>query len=941
MEMQPVGATGPAAPYAVAETIMAAAHSLLCRGQEELVSSMPISDVLQRLRTSEGGLSEDEAAKRLAEYGPNELPERKRNPVLLFLSYMWNPLSWAMEIAAIVSIVLLDYADFGLIVALLLLNSTIAFMEERSAGDAVAALKAQLAPQCKVLRNGEFKNLPAVGLVPGDVIRIKSGDVVPADVKLLNGEAIKIDQSALTGESLPVTKEPGDEAYSGSICRQGEIEAVVHATGSSTFFGKAAALIASVKERSNLQRVLLHVGNACLITIVAWIIVELIVQFGHRGPNGPLVLPPVGTQGTPHNLFGPNICKAGPNNCPTLLNVLVLLVGGIPIAMPTVLSVTMAIGAAQLSKQHAIVTRLTAVEELAGMDVLCSDKTGTLTLNKLSMDVASIFAMGDFTTEDVMFDASLSARTDDDDPIDVCIVQSLPESLAGDLVNYRAIHYIPFDPVNKRTISTLQDAAGNIFRCAKGAPQVMLDMAHNTEEIRAAVEAQIAAYADRGYRSLGICRANGDVPLEEADWEFVGMVPLYDPPRADTAQVVQAALDMGIAIKMITGDQLAIARETARQLGMSTDIHTTSFLDQNSEVTAEGINVNELVEKSDGFAQVFPQHKFAIVKRLQRMGHVVGMTGDGVNDAPALKQSDIGIAVSGATDAARAAADIVLVTQGLGVIIDAIRGSREIFQRMKSYATYAVASTVRITFTFGLLTTIYNWNFPTLLIVIIAILNDGTIMTISKDYAKPSPQPDAWRLPHLFLLAIFYGLYLTGSTMVLVAIASTPSNVFTDNLGLLPLAIYTYEGAARLRGLVYLQVSISGQALIFITRTRKLSFIERPHPLLFAAFVLAQAAATIISVYGFLGYPAYSVNSPPGDFIWGHESFRGSGWGWAAVAWVWCIMWYIPLDLIKVYIHRRLKKDTNRILQHIHLQSQMEIAAGKRGSIQPQELPFL
>ena len=865
--------------------------------------AMSVEEALDYLKTTKEGLSDEESRHRLEEYGPNMLPEKVVNPILAFLKFMWNPLSWAMEAAAILAIGLLDYADFVLILFLLLLNSIIGFFEERSAGNAVAALKAQLAPQSKCLRNGEFKCIAAQELVPGDVIRFRIGDVVPADVKVISEESIKIDQSSLTGESLPVTKYHGRECYAGSICKQGEAVAVVIGTGLNTFFGRAASLISETESEGHLQVVLKQVGNVCLITIAVWVIIELGVQFGLRGTSSwANSQPPLGLFG---NLYGQSLCQGGANNCPTLNNILVIIVGGIPVAMPTVLSVTMAIGATRLSKKQAIVSRLTAVEELAGMDVLCSDKTGTLTLNHLSINQAELFPLGGADPFQILMDASLAAKVEDQEPIDVCVVEALGDRKA-ELENFELVHFTPFDPVSKRTIGKIRDKkTGTIFRTCKGAPQVVLKMAHNKDEISTAVQAKIEEFGVRGYRALGVARSDdGDVPVEQCKWTMVGLIPLFDPPRHDTGETIRNAIAMGIVVKMITGDQLAIAKETARQLGMNTDIYPTAMLIEGEKDSSKAESINELIERSDGFAEVFPEHKYEIVKRLQDMKHVVGMTGDGVNDAPALKKADIGIAVAGATDAARAAADIVLMAPGLSVIIDAIVGSRKIFQRMKNYAQYSIAMTVRITFTFGLLTTIYNWYFPPILVVVLAVLNDGTIMTISKDRVTPSPRPDAWRLKTLFMMSFVYGLYLTLSTIIVYIVASADNSWF-NQIGAISLARSTYEGASRLRTFIYLQVSISGQALIFVTRTRRISFLDRPAWIVLGAFVIAQLVATLIAVYGFMGYPGYSIDTyadAPDEFsvLWGRDSALGCGWGNALIAWIWCIVWYLPLDVIKL-----------------------------------------
>ncbi|OQR96430.1 P-type ATPase (P-ATPase) Superfamily [Thraustotheca clavata] len=713
---------------------------------------IPLNGALEKLTTTREGLSSEEAQKRLDIYGPNALPKVDINKILVFLRFMWNPLSWAMEVAAILSIVLLDYADFGLILALLLLNACIGFFEEIQAGDAVSALMDQLAPEAKVFRDGTMINLQADQLVPGDVIRIRLGDVLPADVKFLEGDPVKIDQSSLTGESLPVTKRPGDEGYSGSICKQGETEAVVTCTGVNTFLGRAAEQIAGADGHGRLQEVLTTVGNFCMVSIITWCIIELIVQMGSRNDENP--------------------CFIITDGCLGVANILVLIVGGIPVAMPTVLSVTLAIGSSALARENAIVTRLTSIEEMASMEILCSDKTGTLTLNKLSVDMDNLIPYNDFTTADILRLGALASRIENNEAIDVVCYNSYPEH---DKLwqKYSLLHYTPFDPITKRTIAKIKDnTTGAIFRACKGAPQVCLNMDSNAEALRPLVEERINEFAARGYRGLGIAIASDDVRLEDAKWQLVGLMPLFDPPRHDTAETIRKALELGVAVKMVTGDHRVIAIETCRQLGMPTNILDTSFF---NHTPPAGVNLAQLVYETDGFAQVFPEHKFEIVRQLQSLHKVVGMTGDGVNDAPALAQADIGIAVDDATDAARAAADIVLVSPGLSVIITAIRMSREIFLRMKNYAMYSIAMTVRIVCTFGLLTVCYNWYFPTILVVILAILNDGTILTISKDNVTASRTPDSWKLRQVFIIAICFGAWLTISTIVLFSVVYNTS----------------------------------------------------------------------------------------------------------------------------------------------------------------------
>ncbi|KNC73079.1 plasma membrane ATPase, partial [Sphaeroforma arctica JP610] len=807
---------------------------------------------------TEDGLSSTDAEQRLARYGPNKLPETVKNPILEFLKFLWNPLSWCMEVAAIISIILIDYIDFILIIVLLLLNAAIGYREEAAAGDAIAALAASLAPQAKVLRDGAIKTIEASQLVPGDIVLVRLGDVVAADIKLIcaeDHEPLQIDQAALTGESLPVKRFGGQCAFSGSTVKQGESLAVVYGTGANTFFGKAASLIGETDSDGHLQIVMSRIGAICIITITVWVIIELAVQFGHYGHECTL-----GEEGS----------------CPTLSNMLVIIVGGIPIAMPTVLSVTLAMGAYKLASKGAIVTRLTAIEELAGMDMLCSDKTGTLTLNQLSVDKSNLESGDDFTPDDILLYGALGAKIENEEPIDLCCHDAYGEKKDTLWNEYKCTKYVPFNPSDKRTIATIEEVAtGKTFRASKGAPQVILQMAHNYEQIKDKFEGRILEYASRGYRALGVGYSDGK---DSDKWEFVGLIPIFDPPRHDTKDTIAKCLELGIGVKMITGDQLPIGIETARQLGMGTNMYTTEvFKDEHSGLVDGTMTLSELVENADGFAEVFPEHKYDIVKRLQERGHITGMTGDGVNDAPALKKGDIGIAVSDATDAARAAADIVLTEAGLGVIIDAIIGARKIFQRMKSYAKYTVAMTFRICFTFGLLTVLYDWYFPTILIVLLAIFNDGAMISLSKDRVTPSRNPDAWFLQSIFINGLVYGLYLTLSSWALFYIAShtdffeggsalnmqslqyTVSDVYcefqkglavgSDNYNQC-VAEVTWERQSRLRALMYAQVSISGMALIFVTRTSKFSWLDRPGVMPMAAFIFSQIVSSLVAGFG-------------------------------------------------------------------------------------------
>ncbi|CAO3600427.1 unnamed protein product [Absidia cylindrospora] len=774
-----------------------------------------------------------------------------------------------MEAAAIVAIAVSngggrppDWEDFIGIVLLLLANATIGFLEERNAGNAVKALMASLAPECKVKRNGAWETKEAAELVPGDIVSIKLGDVVPADGKLVTAHGdVSIDQAALTGESLPVTKDAGDEIFSGSTVKQGEAEAVVIGTGLNTFFGRAAKLVGeSGDDVGHLQQILAKIGNFCLCSIGIFIVVEILVMYAafrydyRRGID----------------------------------NILVLLIGGIPIAMPTVLSVTLAIGAKQLAEHKAIVTRITAIEEMAAVTILCSDKTGTLTLNKLIVDKPTIKTYAEFDNEAIILISAYASRVENQDAIDFCITNSLPDP-AMSRADIEELEFKPFNPVIKRTEITYKDKDGKVKRATKGMSHFILDLCTRDKD-----EAQIKAlnddvdeFARRGLRSLAV--AVDDVPSgnpadEGTGYRLIGLLPIYDPPRSDTKETIDRAIGLGVQVKMITGDQLAIAKETGRRLGMGENMFLSTTLKDGPPPGSGYHDVDDLVLGADGFAGVYPEHKHEIVERLQAMGHMVAMTGDGVNDAPALSKANVGVAVADASDAARAAADIVLTEPGLSVIIEAFIHSRQIFQRMRNYSIYTCSVTIRIVLGFSIMVFAFKADFPPFMVLILAILNDGTIMTISTDRVKPSPQPDAWDLFEIFSCAIIYGIYLAASTIAFVATA-LKTTFFQRKFGLHP---FIDPNDFMLHSVVYLQVSTISQALIFVTRSQGLFFMERPSILLICAFIVAQLVATFIAVYA----------------NWGFTQIHGCGWGWAGVAWIWNFVWYVPLDWIKFGLQR-------------------------------------
>ena len=789
-------------------------------------------DVLRKLDSNQNGLSSSEAQQRLKRFGPNEIAEKKVNPLVKFLMYFWGPIPWMIEAALILSLVIQRWEDFWIIFTLLMLNAVVGFWQEHKAGNAIELLKKRLALKARVLRDGKWKELPARELVPGDMVRVRLGDVSPADIKLIEGDYLLVDQSALTGESLPVEKHVAEVGYSGSIIKQGEMNAVVVTTGMNTYFGKTAKLVEEARTQSHFQKAVIKIGDYLIVLAVALVaLIFLVALFRHENPLDRLQF------------------------------ALILLVAAIPAALPAVLSVTMAVGATALAKKEAIVSKLVSIEEMAGVDVLCADKTGTITKNELS--VAEIRPLEGFADADVLLFGTLASREEDEDPIDNTIIAKTKSTakIADTFSSYKVTAFKPFDPVVKRTEATIEDAKSNSFKVAKGAPQVILSLAANKLDVSKKIDEYVDAFAAKGHRALGVAKTD-----KNGNWQYVGLIALYDPPREDSGDTIKTAQSMGVEVKMVTGDHIAIGKEIAHQVNLGTNFMTaSSFMDKSPR------EAQQVVESADGFAEVFPEHKYHIVEFLQNKGHIVGMTGDGVNDAPALKESDAGIAVAGATDAAKSAADIVLTKPGLSVIIDAFKESRRIFQRMNTYSIYRIAETVRVLF--FIVVTILTFNFypvTALMIVLLALFNDVPIMAIAYDNVHYSNKPEKWKMREVLTVSsllgivgvfVSFGIYYIGKEVLLLDFAT-------------------------LQSFIFLKLAVAGHLTIFLTRTRGHFWSIRPSGLLFWSAVTTKLLATLVVVYGLFVTPI--------------------GWALAGFIWIYALIAFVITDFLKVYFYKLL-----------------------------------
>lgn len=779
------------------------------------------------------GLTQVEAEQRLRQLGPNIIEEQTRSPLRHFLAFFWGPLPWLMEGAAALALVLQAWGTFWVILGNLVLNALIAFWEELRANRAITSLRAQLAPTAYVLRDGAWTVLAARELVPGDVIRVQLGDVVPADARLLTGGGIALDRSSLTGESLPIECAPGDTLQAGTAVRRGTAEAEVIATGVRIHFADTIRLVQKTVPVGHLQRIVVTLARDLIVFALALDLALLAVAF----------------------LRHDNLAAA-------LEYALLLAVGAVPVSMPTVFSVTMAAGAQRLLRQRVLVGRLSALEELAAMDSLCVDKTGTLTQNMLT--AGEPFCLSPATRDDVLRDAALASIPPGDgahetDPIDAAVRRAYGDEAA--LQRYDVIGFIPFDSDTKRAIASVRSPEGMSLDVAKGAVQALYALAGASVAEQTHIERAVAAFAQRGFRSLAVARA-----CPPGNWRIEGVIPLYDPVRPDAAQMVADLRANGVALKLLTGDQHAIGQEVARQLGLGSNLLDTSTLGA-AEATAAPWSA-PAVEAADGFAQVLPADKYRIVEALQQTGHIVGMTGDGVNDTPALRRADVGIAVQGASEAARAASDLVIVEAGLNVLPEAVAESRRIFGRMRTYVTYRVAETMRRLLSLTIAVVAFSiYPLTPAMLALLATFNALVLIALAYDEVRPAASPERWHMRAV--------LAVSGALSVV--------SLF-EFFGLFFLAHRVFSlSHAEIQTLLYLALSAAGYFTLLVTRTRGPFWSVRPAPVLLLAMAVALGLGYAVALFGWF-MPVL-------------------GWQWALLALGYSAIWFLVADIVKVAVY--------------------------------------
>ncbi|HMK83105.1 MAG TPA: plasma-membrane proton-efflux P-type ATPase [Candidatus Bathyarchaeia archaeon] len=756
---------------------------------------LTLADAFTLTHSSSSGLTDSEAKIRIQKFGFNEIPEKRRSAVVELLSRYWGPMPWLLEVTIVLSYLLNRVLDSLIIFGLLTTNALIGFQHSRSSQRALEVLKTRLAIKAKVLRDGKWVTPDARELVPGDIIAVTLGDLVPADSKIIDGSA-SVDQSALTGESLLVNVRPLGILYSGSIVKRGQVTALVVNTGTNTFFGRTAELVKIAKPKSHQEQIMFAIIKyMMLLSIGALVIVAI------------------------------DAVMLGISFLRIVTFALVFLMGAVPVALPAVFSIVLAAGAIELAKKSVLVTRLDSIEDAASMDVLCLDKTGTLTLNKLT--VADPIPYFEFRKEDVANYARLASKEESEDPIDLAVIEYATK-LSTNQNEYRQISFTPFEPETKRSEAVVE-SSGQRFSVVKGAPQVLISLCEADDQTRSRVMDKVEDLSSLGYRTLAVAKSNNN---DYKKLRFVGLLPLSDPPRPDSKQMIQALKESGVKPKMLTGDNASIAREIAKRVGIGVKIYRMSDFSKLNEPEQ-----TRILEENDGLAEIFPEDKYQVVKLLQTKGHLVGMTGDGVNDSPALKQAEVGIAVDNATDVAKASSSIVLTEPGIRIILEAIKTSREIYQRMLTWVINKVTKVIQFV---GILVIGFFWFHDLVIsvlgVVLLVFANDFVTMSLATDNVKHTTNPNLWDVKKLTWASLAIGVFL----------------IVEGAIGILLGVNYFHLSWIELRTFALLILVFTSQFRVLIVRERNHFWSSRPGRALITSTSTALFVFVVLGVYGFI-----------------------------------------------------------------------------------------
>jgi len=765
------------------------------------IASASVADTLAALHVDpETGLTRDEADARLKVHGPNEVAEQKGRPFLRFLGKFWGLSAWMLELIMVLSAVLRKYSDLAVVSGLLVINAVLSFAQEHRAAGVVESLRRRLQISVRVLREASWRVIPARELVPGDIVRLRPGDIIPADLKLLSG-ALSIDQSALTGESTDVDKAPGGVLSSGSVVRRGEGNGVVILTGAQTYFGRTTELVQLARPKLHIEAVVAKLVR-WLFVIVGALLGIVVVMSLIRGASLIEMIP--------------------------LL--LVLLMSAVPVALPVMFTVSMAVGAKELAKLGVLVTRLSAAEDAATMDVLCVDKTGTITMNQLA--IMGVIPLEGWTESDVLFAGGLASQEANQDPIDLAFLAAARERRlldAGPAVTN--ISFKPFDPQSRRTEAVVEQN-GKRLRVMKGAVRAVAQACGLQPPAIKALEARVGEAAFKGYRVLAVARGpETDVP------ELVGLVTLSDPPRPEAKQLIAALRDLGVGVKMLTGDALPVAREIAQAVGLA---NIRRVADLKAADPQAGHEVVDLLADADGFAEVYPEDKYIVVQRLQAAGHVTGMTGDGVNDAPALRQAEVGIAVNTATDVAKGAASVVLTEAGLTNIVALVEQGRTIYQRVLTWIINKVSRTI-LKAAFVAIAFLVTGKFvvSAFAMLLLVFLTDFAKIALATDHVRPSRKPETWNIGGFLTVSVVLGVAMVMEALVLLFISWSRFDLaFNDN------ALYTFS---------FLTLLYFAAFSIVSARERRRFWTTRPSQTLMIALAMDVLAGTILTRLGLPG----------------------------------------------------------------------------------------